>query len=292
MNDFFKPDIPSDAIYHVGVSGGKDSGAVLLWMVNESGIPRHQINATFCDTGNEHEWTYEQVERLSKWVHPIETLKPKLPFFDLAHKKKRFPSTMVRFCTEQLKIHPSQDHIRYLQGAYSHVVAVSGVRSNESFARAKLLEWDYSGNLLVMQWRPLITWKIEDVIAIHQKYGIAMNRLYAAGASRVGCFPCIMSRKSEIRMIALKFPERINHIRDAENTFMEDGHYRFSSFFPRDTIPERFRSEEVRINSTGEIVKVGTIDDVVRWSMTGKRAQGSYLDDEPEPVSCSGGFCE
>ena len=76
MQDFFKPDIPSDAIYHVGVSGGKDSGAVLLWMVHESGIPRHQINATFCDTGNEHKHTYEQVRILSEKVHPIETLKP------------------------------------------------------------------------------------------------------------------------------------------------------------------------------------------------------------------------
>lgn len=38
--------------YHVGISGGKDSGALLLWMVHESGIPADQIIATFCDTGN------------------------------------------------------------------------------------------------------------------------------------------------------------------------------------------------------------------------------------------------
>lgn len=74
MKNFFVPNIPENAIYHVGISGGKDSGAVLLWLVHESGIPRHQINATFCDTGNEHEHTYEQVRILHEQVHPIETL--------------------------------------------------------------------------------------------------------------------------------------------------------------------------------------------------------------------------
>lgn len=284
MKDFFKPDIPADAIYHVGVSGGKDSGAVLLWMVHESGIPRHQINATFCDTGNEHEWTYEQVEMLSRHVHPIETLKPKLGFFELAANKQRFPSSEARFCTQHLKIFPTQDHVRYLLEAHRHVVAVSGVRSAESFDRAKLLEWDYSGNLLCLSWRPLITWNIEDVLAIHAKYGIPMNKLYEAGSERVGCFPCILCKKKEIRAIALTFPERIDLIRDKEREYG-------SSFFTPGRTPARFHSGSC-VNKKGETVTFPYVDDVVRWSMTGKRAKGSYLDDEPEPISCSSGFCE
>ncbi|MDQ5945514.1 MAG: hypothetical protein QG619_936 [Pseudomonadota bacterium] len=284
MQDFFKPDIPDDAIYHVGVSGGKDSGAVLLWMVHESGIPRHQINATFCDTGHEHDWTYAQIETLSKHVHPIETLKPKLGFFELAENKQRFPSSEARFCTQNLKIFPTQDHVRYLLDAYKHVVAVSGVRSAESYDRAKLLEWDYSGNLLCIAWRPLITWKIEDVLAIHAKYGIPMNKLYEAGSERVGCFPCIMCKKKEIRSIAIKFPERIDLIRNKEREFG-------SSFFTPGRTPKRFHSGSC-VNKKGETVTFPYIDDVVKWSMTGKRAKGSYLDDEPEPVSCSSGFCE
>ena len=143
---------------------------------------------------------------------------------------------------------------------------------------------------MTMQWRPLITWKIEDVVAIHQKYGIPMNKLYAAGAHRVGCFPCIMSRKAEVRMIAQKFPERIAMIRDVENAFEAD-YGRYSSFFARNAVPERFRSKAFTTKE-GEQMNVATIDDVVRWSMTGKRARGSYLDEEPEPVSCSSGFCE
>ena len=96
-------------------------------MIHESGIPREKINATFADTGNEHEWTYEHIEMLSKAVHPIETLKPELDFFSLAQKKQRFPSSKARFCTYELKIKPSQDHIIYLRQAYDEVVNVSGL---------------------------------------------------------------------------------------------------------------------------------------------------------------------
>ena len=287
MKDFFKPEIPDTAIYHVGVSGGKDSTAVLLWMVHESGIPRHQINATFCDTGNEHEWTYEQIELLSKTVHPIETLKPELDFNGLVRKKGIFPSNKRRFCTAELKIRPTQEHIAYLREASNCVVNVSGVRSDESADRAKMLEWDFSGHLLVIQWRPLITWSLPDVIALHQKHGVPLNKLYAIGSERVGCYPCIYSRKKEIRTIALNFPERIDNIRSLELE-LNGG----SSFFHQTMVPERFRTKRVTTKHTGEEMMVASIDDVVRWSMTGKRAQGSYLDDPPEPISCSSGFCE
>lgn len=289
IQDFFKPELPDNTIYHVGISGGKDSGAVLLWLVYESGIPKHKINATFCDTGNEHEWTYEQVEMLSQRVHPIETLKPDLDFYDLVRKKGVFPSARRRFCTEHLKIRPSQDHIAYLSKAYDAVVAVSGVRADESEDRSKYLEWDFSGQLLTLQWRPLIRWKYQNVLDIHNKYNIPMNPLYALGAERVGCYPCINSRKKEIRTIALNFPERIQRIEDLEEELWQSG--KTPSFFHSAMIPERFRTRPF-ISKDGESMMVAKISDVVKWSMTGKGAKGSYMDDPPEPISCSSGFCE
>lgn len=277
-------------IYHVGVSGGKDSSAALIWMVRESGISHDQICATFCDTGNEHEWTYEHVKLLSETVFPIQTLKPERDFFELAAHKKRFPGPKSRFCTQFLKIYPSQDHIANLKSEGFDPIAVSGVRADESKERSVLEEWDYSGTLLCRSWRPLLRWKIEDVYALHAKHGVPLNPLYAMGAERVGCFPCIMSKKAEIRMVALKFPERIAAIRGAERNFLEKNG-RMSNFFPAKVIPARFRTVPYT-NKDGETEMVASIDDVVRWSMTGKRAQGSYLDDEPEPVGCNSGFCE
>ena len=284
------PALPDNTIYHVGVSGGKDSTAVLLWMIHESGIPREKINATFADTGNEHEWTYKHVEMLSKTVHPIETLKPELGFYDLVRSKGTFPSARRRFCTEALKIWPAQDHIKYLREAYDEVVAVSGVRADESEDRKHLPEWDYSGNLLTLQWRPLIRWSFTDVIEIHKKYSVPLNPLYAIGAERVGCYPCINSRKHEVRTIALNFPERIKMIEELEDELWASG--KTPSFFHASKIPERFRTRPFTSKKTGESMMVARIADVVKWSMTGKGAEGSYLDDPPEPISCSSGFCE
>lgn len=178
-------------------------------------------------------------------------------------------------------------------------IAVSGVRADESEDRSKLNEWDYSGTLLCYSWRPLIRWTIADVYAIHERYNVPLNPLYGLGAKRVGCWPCIMSRKEEIRTIALRFPERIAEIRAAEQKFERDNG-RYSSFFPRTSIPERFRTKEyiqdgkpVIDPETGKPMLIATIDDVVRWSMTGYRAQGTYLDNpEKEPISCKSGFCE
>jgi len=65
-------------IYHVGISGGKDSTAALLWAIHDSGWPHDKIRATFCDTGNEHQITYDYIAMLSERVFPIKTIKPPL----------------------------------------------------------------------------------------------------------------------------------------------------------------------------------------------------------------------
>lgn len=290
MLDFFAPSLPERTIYHIGVSGGKDSAAVLLWMVYESGIPLEKLDVTFCDTDNEHDLTYAHIQLLSERVFPIQTILPDLGFFDLAWKKQRFPSRMARFCTEHLKIRPTMRHINGLMTAAQKVVSVSGVRGDESDERALLNEWDYSNALLTLQWRPLIKWTIQDVLAIHKKYGIPLNPLYGLGAERVGCYPCINSKKKEIRTIAIHFPDRIDQIRDWEQRF-ETERGRYSSFFASNTVPPRFRTKEF-ITKDGVKHMVCTIDDVVKWSMTGHRAKGSYRDDPPEPISCMSGFCE
>lgn len=284
------PKIDESTFFHVGVSGGKDSAAALLWMRYESGIAPERILATWCDIGNDHEWTREHVSLLSRTVHPVETIYPEFDFFTLARIRRRFPSACARFCTEELKIIPTAQHLLKLKLSGKKIISVSGVRADESEDRSKLDEWDFSGNLLCYQWRPLIRWTLADVLAIHERQNVPMNPLYALGAKRVGCWPCIMSNKEEIRTIALRFPERIDEIRAAERGFLSE-FGRYSSFFASDVVPPRFRSMPFTCKD-GREVNVATIDDVVRWSMTGKRARGHYTDEAPKPISCNSGYCE
>jgi 3'-phosphoadenosine 5'-phosphosulfate sulfotransferase (PAPS reductase)/FAD synthetase len=276
-------------IYHIGVSGGKDSTALLLWAVHESGLPRESLHASFCDTGNEHKFTYDHVQMLAEKVFPIKTLKPERDFYELAQWKKRFPSPKARFCTQHLKMIPSRAHA-YELCSEGRVMMLSGVRSDESEERSRLEEKGFDTFYGLEVWRPLLRWKFADVLAIHRRHGIPLNPLYSYGASRVGCFPCIMSRKSEIRTIAENFPERIDAIRTAELSFDADGNG-ISTFFPRKMTPERFRSRPVHTKKKGT-VHVPTIDDVVRWSKTERGGKQYDFNFERRACPSTFGACE
>lgn len=274
-------------IYHVGISGGKDSAATLLWAVHSSGWPREKIRATFCDTQNEHEFTYQYVKMLSDRVHPIETIRADLGFYELAQKKKRFPSIRARFCTQYLKIFVTQKYIKAIQESGKSVLLVSGVRRNESLSRAELPLFEYDEYYQADQFRPLLIWSLDDVWAFLATFGISRNPLYEYGANRVGCFPCFNSTKHEIRTIAKHFPERIDFIREQEG---DTGH----TFFARDKVPERFRSKEF-VTEDGEVLYVPTIDDVVAWAKTPLYDRvGQYEMDFASPSVCNSnlGVCE
>jgi 3'-phosphoadenosine 5'-phosphosulfate sulfotransferase (PAPS reductase)/FAD synthetase len=119
-------------IHHLGVSGGKDSTALLLWAVHESGLPIESLNVTFADTGNESQITLDYVAMLSEKVHPITTLHPERDFYALAKHKHRFPSPRARFCTTELKMKPSRDHVWALRDSGQRVTMLSGVRAAEA----------------------------------------------------------------------------------------------------------------------------------------------------------------
>lgn len=258
---------------HIGVSGGKDSTALLLWAVHESGYDPATLDFTFCDTDNEHDLTYDFVVRLSEHLQEhgipkIKWLKPKRGFFELAKHKHRFPGARSRFCTQELKIFPTQRHVKRLVEDGFDIVLHSGVRSSESDARSKLVQREDIREH-VAEYRPLLRWSINEVWAIHKRYAVEPNPLYGMGAKRVGCLPCIMSRKAEIANIAIRFPQVIDRIRAAETdsaTWNKDPKLTdFHSFFTHDKIPRRFHSRKITAKD-GRVMTVCTIDDVVAWA--------------------------
>lgn len=281
-------------LYVVGVSGGKDSGAVATWMLKESGIPSDQIRLVANETENEDIETYAQIALFSILLHPVIWLIPELGFYDLALKKKGFPSRRRRFCTQYLKMQPTKEYIEDLQSQGYEVISVSGVRADESTSRADLPEvsppMDSYFNCWI--WRPILKWKIEDVFLIHKKYNIPLNKLYALGFGRVGCFPCINETKAGVRLIAAKRPERIAYLREKEKWISAELG-KAISFFNRNTTPMVFHSADYTMNN-GEQVKLPLIDDVVAWSKTsnGKlRGRQFTLGFEEELASDDAGVC-
>lgn len=120
----------------VQFSGGKDSLACLIYAVKKYGAKN--VKAVFCDTGWEHEITYNHInEIISKIGIDLIVLKSATysGFVDLAIKKKRFPSTRARFCTEKLKAEPMVDYILSLKES---VFIIQGIRKDESASRSKM----------------------------------------------------------------------------------------------------------------------------------------------------------
>jgi 3'-phosphoadenosine 5'-phosphosulfate sulfotransferase (PAPS reductase)/FAD synthetase len=90
-----------------------------------------------------------------------------------------------------------------------------GVRADESARRAKLPDCEDLGAGLTI-YRPILKWSVEDVFAIHKRFGLKPNPLYSMGMGRVGCMPCINAAKDEVLEISKRFPEHIDRIAEWE----------------------------------------------------------------------------
>lgn len=185
-------------------------------------------------------------------------------FAELAVYKTRFPSTKARICTEELKVKPMIDFI--LDNVKGDCTIIQGVRAEESESRRQMKESDdffkfyfepygtdrngkpkyhtyrkkdviaHCDKFEVNVFRPIIKKTANEVFNEIFENGSQGNPLYRIGASRVGCWPCVMCKKGEIKMIAKHDPLRIEQLEQLEQLAN-------STFFPPGYIPERFCSK-------------------------------------------------
>lgn len=288
-------------------SGGKDSHACLIWAVEKYGAKR--VTALFCDTDWEHADTYTHIKdtTTSLGVELVTVRSKKYAgMVDLAVKKKRFPSTRARFCTEQLKSIPAID---WVLSQNCNLMIIQGIRKDESASRSKMNEacryfkfyfepygYDKNGKPKfhtyrkkdVLAWcekyddsiiRPVFNWSGQEVIDKIISFGHKPNPLYYKGMKRVGCYPCVMANKSEIKHMALLTPEYIERLNQAE--IKVD-----SSFFTVGYIPDRFCSLSDK-NGT----KYPSISDVVNY-VTREKTIDLFEDESDSSCMSFYGICE
>ncbi|MBG9467698.1 phosphoadenosine phosphosulfate reductase family protein [Bacillus thuringiensis] len=294
----------------ISISGGKDSTA--LWLLAKE-QETENMKVIFSDVGHEHPVTYEYIEYLQKELGEITIIKPDfterimrkrevvqtkwrnegvsekiieealevlkptgIPFLDLCLWKGRFPSTMARFCTEQLKVIPAYEQIYMpLLDTGKHVISWQGIRAQESKKRAQMPEREDTPEGYEV-YRPLIHWDVYDVFKIHEKHGIKPNPLYTQGMGRVGCMPCINSRKDELYEIARRFPEEIERVAEWERLVSRASKHGSATFFTSDN-------------------RGHGINNVVNWSNTSRGGHNYDLLKVMEPIPmCSSqyGLCE
>lgn len=202
-----------DILRIVSVSGGKDSTALYLWAIEQWG--KDGFLAVFADTGNEHPVTLNYVRNLPQmangpeiaWVKAdyteklrgkgIEMPEEESAFLHMWLYKRRSPSSQAQFCTEEVKLKPIKEWLETVRGDLEPIM-YTGIRAGESARRAKMPEREYAKLYDCYTERPLLTWTEAQVFALLEKHGVPANPLYNAGLARVGCYPCIHSRKESL----------------------------------------------------------------------------------------------
>lgn len=285
--------IDGDPLVIASISGGKDSAALSLWLT-EQGIEHERV---FADTGWEAPQTYDYLRGpLTDKLGPITEVRAERQMADWIRHKAMFPSRTRRWCTDELKLKPLFGHIFGRVGAGGAVVNAVGIRADESSARANLPEWDgFSDSRGEFDiWRPLIRWSEQDVIDIHQRHELLPNPLYFAGATRVGCWPCIYSRKAEIKLIADIDPARVDLIAALEADATEKADARAASKGKTNHHPRTFFMGQGPAALLPRGRGAMPIADVVEWAKTGKGGRQFLLIDEPDPeAGCvRWGMCE
>lgn len=219
-------------IHVVAYSGGKDSTALLLWMIEQE----TPFQAAFCDTGWEHPLTMQYIEMVNQRLLGGKLITLRSEKYDgilnLIQIKKRVPSAKARFCTEELKVKPM---IAWIAKQDDEVTVYQGIRAQESASRALLPKRQWSDGYDAWLERPLLDWSLQDVFDAHRRHALSVNPLYRMGHERVGCFPCIMTNQRQLRSLSEMSPEVWNNIAAAESAAAG------RSFFPPNYIPKRFQ---------------------------------------------------
>ncbi len=179
-----------------GISGGKDSSALAIYMRDK--VP--EMEYFFCDTGAELPETYTYLAKLEVVLgKPIARLNSDR---DFAHYFEVFrgalPSPQMRWCTSLLKIKPLEEWI-----GEDEAVSYVAIRADESNRKG------------YVSTKPNITTRfpfVEDdidhagVVQILEDAGINLPEYYK-WRTRSGCYFCFFQRKAEWVGLADNHPD-------------------------------------------------------------------------------------
>ena len=115
-------------------------------------------------------------------------------------------SPKLRFCTSEMKTHVIEAYLHRRFGG-QRVINVTGIRRQESAARAKATIFSAALAGHQIDWRPILEWTEQDVFAAIDSSGMGCHPAYREfGMSRVSCRFCIMSSLPDMRA-AVRQPE-------------------------------------------------------------------------------------
>ncbi|MCM1060629.1 MAG: DNA cytosine methyltransferase [Eubacterium sp.] len=233
-------------IHIVSLSGGKDSTAMLLRMIEEK-MPVDYI--LFCDTGLEFPQMYEHLEKLEKHIgrkitrikaeHSFEYLLLEHPFIGKDGTSKTgfsWAGPRMRWCTSRLKDKPREDFLRPLRKEYE-VVQYVGIAADESYRLER------KNNQRENCVHPLVDWRMTEADCLEYCYsrGFDWGGLYRI-FKRMSCWCCPLQSLDELRALRTNFPVLWEQLKIWDNSTWR----KFRRDYSVDELETRFCLEERR----------------------------------------------
>ncbi len=202
---------PKKTRHILGLSGGKDSSALAIYMRDR--VP--EMEYVFTDTLKELPETYEFLAKLEAFLgKPIVRLNAERGFDHwLKVYGSYLPTPRQRWCTRMLKIKPFEKYV-----GDDDVVSYVGIRADE----------DREGYVSTKpNIRPVFPFKEdgitrEDVLRILDEAGLGLPEYYK-WRSRSGCYFCFFQRKSEWVGLLENHPELFEIAKSYEKYGTEPG---------------------------------------------------------------------
>lgn len=190
-------DIEIKPVRHIcGISGGKDSSAMALYMRDK--VP--EMEYFFCDTGAELPETYEFLDKLEIVLgKKIERLNPNKGFdhwFEVY--RGTLPSPQMRWCTTKMKIEPIENWV-----GNEEVISYIAIRSDEASRKGYV-----SSKKNIHARFPFIEDGIDHdgVMRILDNAGVGLPEYYE-WRTRSGCYFCFFQRKAEWVGLSERHPD-------------------------------------------------------------------------------------
>ena len=224
----------------LGVSGGKDSAALAVYMRQHH--PELDIEYFFTDTGKELPEVYEYLGQLEGFLgKPIQRLNPLRDFdFWLKEYNNFLPSPRTRWCTRQLKIRPFEQWIKEDAGKGNKIHSYVAIRSDEASRGAMVSK---EKNLTIHL--PFVTGGIDKpgVIELLESSGLGMPKYYS-WRSRSGCTFCFYQQKIEWVRLKEVHPDAYEEAKSYEKQALDNESpcLLYTSPSPRDGLLSRMPS--------------------------------------------------
>lgn len=243
----------SEAKHVLGLSGGRDSAALAVYM--RQNHPELEIDYFFTDTGKELPEVYEFLVSLEGFLgKPIRRLNPDRDFdFWLKQYNGFLPSPQTRWCTRQLKLRPFERWLRPMLDDQATVYSYVAIRSDEEYREGYSSKHD---NLIVKL--PFKDAGVDKsgVLEILEAAGIGLPKYYS-WRTRSGCTFCFFQQKIEWVRLKEQHPGAFEEAKAYEKDAVEQGSpFTWSQGESLAELERPERVEQIRVDHEQRLARV------------------------------------